>query len=106
MDEQTNVPEPKRRNLWVYPVGVFLVTAIGFPIAAGFYSPTGPTARVHLPGVIISVAMANAVSVFFIRCPRRPILVKILTLVLAVPALFFAVDCVMSHLAFGMSSPT
>jgi hypothetical protein len=89
---------PKR---WIYPVSVIVVTLLGFPIAAGFYTPAGPRARVLLPGVMIAMLMAVIVSVLFLRCPRRPLWLKVLTLALALPALFFAVTCVMDHIALS-----
>jgi hypothetical protein len=45
--------------------------------------------------------VASPFLVEFLRCPRRPLGVKIIRLALSVPALLLAGDCVMRHSVFG-----
>jgi len=101
MDQASLTAQSKPQKLWIYPLAVVAVTVLGFPIAARFYTPSGPQARVLLPGVIIAVVMALVACILFMRCPRRPLWLKMLTLILSVPSLLFAVNCVMEHVALS-----
>jgi lipopolysaccharide export LptBFGC system permease protein LptF len=101
MEEGTPRASAKPQKLWIYPVTVVVVTIIAFPIAAGFYTPSGPRARVLLPGVLIAVGTALTSCILFLCCPSRPLRPKLLTLFFAVPSLLFAVNCVMEHIALN-----
>ncbi|MDB6123217.1 MAG: hypothetical protein JWQ71_2210 [Pedosphaera sp.] len=80
-----------RRSGWVF-VGVAIVaTIIAWPIAAGFYSPTA-IGFVHLPGVILFVLLAVSCTVCFLLCPRRPLAPKLVSLLLAIHAAYWALD--------------
>lgn len=92
------------QKLWIYPVTILVVTAIALPIAAGFYTPSGPRARVMLPGVVIAVATALISCILFLCCPSRPLRVKLVTLLLAIPSMLFAVYCVMEHISLNSLS--
>ena len=56
-----------------------------------------------LPGVLLALATAVLACLLFFHCPKRPRWVKILTLALAVPALFLAVDGVICHIDMWMT---
>ena len=66
-------------------------TIVGWPFAAGFYSPTA-VGFVHLPGVIIFGLLAVACCICFLLCPRRPVAPKIISLALTGHALYWALD--------------
>jgi hypothetical protein len=74
-------------------IAVIVVTSlIGFFIAVGFYTPYW-NGYVQLPGVIVAAVSATICTTAFLLCPSRPMWVKMLTLALLVPSLWFAVYC-------------
>jgi hypothetical protein len=102
MEPKPAVVKPHTR-VWVYPVGVAVVSLIGFQYAPAFDVPAGPMGWLTLPGVLLALATAVLACLLFFHCPKRPRWVKILTLALAVPNLFLAVDSVICHVDMLMT---
>jgi hypothetical protein len=74
---------------WLFASIAGGATAVVWPIAATFYSPTA-IGYVQLPGVILFVLLAASCVACFILCPRRPFSPKLITLLLATHALYWA----------------
>ncbi len=72
-----------------------------FVVAMGFYVPAGE-GYVRMPGVIITVMVTAIAVCAFLVCPRRPIWTKAFALLLLVPLLLFAVNCVMGVFYYAM----
>jgi hypothetical protein len=80
-----------RRSSWIF-VGIAVVaTVVLFPFAAGFYSPTA-IGFVHLPGVILFGLLAASCAVCCLLCSSRPFIPKLITLLLTIHALYWALD--------------
>ncbi len=67
--------------------------AVGISIALPFSTPTA-VGYVQLPGVIIGILVAGICVVSFFLCPRRPLLAKLIALLLCGAALFCAINFV------------
>jgi hypothetical protein len=92
----TTAPKPIAKGLFLtrYPhveVSVFSL-ALACLIVSAFAVPAGARAHYGLLGAIIATLFAVLSTVSFLRCPRRPIWAKSVTLVLAFPTLYLAVD--------------
>ena len=70
-----------------------LATLVLWPIAARFYSPTA-LGYVQLPGVLVFVALAIGCVLCFLLCPRRPVALKAIALIVATHALYWALDAI------------
>ena len=80
-----------RRSGWIF-VGIGAVaTVVVWPIAARFYSPTA-IGFVHLPGVILFLLLATGCAVCFLLCPPRPFVPKLISLLLTIHSLYWALD--------------
>src|ERR1017187_381617 len=80
---------------------IIMTTVIGFSVAGMFFTPYW-NGYFMMPGVIIAVVCAVICSIAFFLCPSRPVWIKILTLALLVPSLWFAVYCVMGLIYPGL----
>ena len=89
MTEQMR-PTPQRSG-WAFAAVAALFTIIGWPLAGGLYSPH-PIGVMPWMSVALFLAVAVVCAICFLLCPRRPFAPKLLTLVLTVFALFWAVD--------------
>ena len=81
---------------WMFAAIAGLLTLVGRPIAAAFFSST-PVGVVKWPRVALFVLLALACVIDFLLCPRRPFVPKLLALALMIHALFWAVDVVIYH---------
>jgi hypothetical protein len=73
-----------------------IALVLGLSIAFPFYAPT-TVGYVQFPGVIIGVFVASFCTVSFFLCPRRPLLAKLIALLLCGAALFCALDFVVYY---------
>jgi hypothetical protein len=74
-------------------VASLLTMLLGLSIALPFSTPTA-VGYVQLPGVVLGVFVAGVCVVSFCVCPRRPILAKLIALLLCGATLFCAADFV------------
>jgi hypothetical protein len=92
----TTTPRPIAMRLFLtrYPHVDVSVFSLGLAclIVPAFAVPAGVRAHYGLVGAIIATLFAVLSAVSFLRCPRRPIWAKSVTLLLALPALYLAVD--------------
>lgn len=85
------------RSFWTrYPhlcrnVFGLLITLLVMP---AFFVPAGAAANYGRDGAVVGGLLGAFCSVNFLRCPCRPLLAKFITLVLAIPALYFGVDAI------------
>ena len=70
-----------------------LTTALGWPIAARFYSPTAID-YVQFPGIVLFALVSTICTACFLYCPRRPLVAKLLVLALATNGFYWALDAV------------
>ena len=68
-------------------------TVVGFFVAVTFYTPAW-NGYIMMPGVIVAIIAAIVCSIAFLSCPMKPVIGKVIALVLLVPSLWFAVSCV------------
>jgi len=74
---------------------------VGLRLAVGFYTPTA-VGYVQLPGIIIASTVTCWSVICFLRCPRRPIALKLIALVLASFAIFCTLDFLVDYCAVKM----
>jgi hypothetical protein len=72
--------------------------ATGFMIIKHFFYYPTEFGCIALPGAIIAILVAAMSVTCFFLSPIRPVTPKVVTLLLTVPALLFAMDCIYSYL--------
>ena|ERR1035437_10325807 len=87
MDTQTQTTF--RRKAWRLAGIAGITTIVVWPFAAMFSTPWLFT-FVQLPGVVLFALIAITCAGCFIKCPRRPVLPKLVILVLTVFGLYWA----------------
>src|SRR5262249_30540936 len=90
------------RSPWEFVVWSFASVLASVLAVPAFSVPTGP-GFVALPGTLIGATTGLTAAWAFVRCPRRPVFPKVVTLLLLVPGLFIGMDCVTSYLMIGIN---
>jgi len=88
------------RKPWRHLAFIAAVTLTVGPVALGFDQTRDRSKGVHLVGAVLAMGLAVACASAFLRCPRRPVSVKVAALLLTVPSLFLALATVMRFYTF------
>jgi hypothetical protein len=103
--DMTNLKQsPAYRSPWLFVLLGLFSLFMSFLIVPAFSYGRGAVSYAALPGTLTGTGTALVCSWALIRCPRRPILPKLVTFLLLIPGLVIGFFCLSSYLMFGLNN--